>query len=48
MARKIPFSLKMADGAQVRTMEELRAHFDFEAVLGYYDNGRLCDWRQGK
>lgn len=42
MAAKFP--LKMADGAAVRTLEELREHFDLTAVLGYYDNGRLVKW----
>lgn len=34
----------MTDGALVRTLEELRAHFDLIAVLGYYDNGKLVAW----
>lgn len=42
MAVKIP--LKMSDGAVVRTIEDLREHFDFEAVLGYYSSGRLAEW----
>lgn len=41
---KIKFPLKMADNAQVRTIEELRAHFDLASVLRYYDNGKLNDW----
>lgn len=42
MAVKIP--LKMSDGTMVRTIEELREHFDLEAVLGYYSSGRLAEW----
>lgn len=42
MAVKIP--LKMSDGAVVRTIEDLREHFDLEAVLGYYSSGRLAEW----
>lgn len=41
---KIKFPLKMADDAQVRTIEELRAHFDLASVLRYYDNGKLSEW----
>lgn len=44
MAIKIKFPLKMADGSQVRTIEELREHFDLAAILGYYDSGRLSEW----
>lgn len=42
MAVKIP--LKMSDGTMVRTIEDLREHFDLEAVLGYYSSGRLIKW----
>ena len=38
------FPLKMADGATVRTVEDLREHFDLAAVLSYYENGRLAKW----
>ena len=41
MAKKIRFPLKLAEGAEVRTLEELREHFDLEALLGYYKN-RNC------
>jgi len=44
MAAKVKFPLKMANGSQVRTLEDLREHFDLISVLGYYDNGRLYDW----
>lgn len=46
MAVKIP--LKMSDGAVVRTIEDLREHFDLEAVLGYYSSGRLAEWLEEK
>lgn len=42
MAVKIP--LKMSDGTPVRTIEELREHFNLADVLGYYSNGRLIKW----
>lgn len=44
MAKKIKFPLKMADGSQVRSIEELREHFDLTAVLSYYTSGRLTEW----
>jgi len=34
----------MANGSQVRTLEDLKENFDLASVLGYYDNGRLYDW----
>ena len=39
MARKIKFPLKMADGAEVRTLDELKEHFDVESVVGYFSDG---------
>jgi TPR repeat protein len=44
MAVKVKFPLKMANGSQVRTLEDLRENFDLVSVLGYYDTGRLYDW----
>ncbi len=44
MARKIRFPLKMTNGAEVRTIDELRAEFDLSAVLGYYADGKLVTW----
>ncbi len=40
----IRFPLKMADGAQVKTIEELRGHFDLADVVRYYNDGRLYKW----
>ena len=40
----VKFPLKMADGTMVRTLEDLREHFDLTTVLSYYDNGRLTKW----
>ena len=34
----------MADGAEVRTSEELKNHFDIESVVGYFIDGRLISW----
>ncbi len=44
----VKFPLKMADGTAVGTMEELREHFDLEAVLSYYSNGRLVKWLEDR
>ena len=43
MAKKIRFPLKM-NGADIRTIEELREHYDLESVLGYFANGKLVTW----
>ena len=44
MARKIRFPLKMKNGAEVRTLEELKENFDLESVLGYFTDGKLKTW----
>lgn len=48
MAKKIRFPLAMADGVQVRTLDELKEHFDLEAVLEYYKSGKLLTWLQDR
>lgn len=40
----IKFPLKMSDGTLVKTIEDLRDHFDLVSVLGYYKDGRLIKW----
>lgn len=44
MARKIRFPLKMKNGAEVRTLDELKENFDLESVLGYFMDGKLATW----
>lgn len=44
MAKKIMFPLKMKNGAEVRTLDELKENFDLESVLGYFADGRLTTW----
>ena len=44
MPRKVKFPLHMANGADVRTLEELKANFDLTSVLEYYANGKLLTW----
>ena len=47
MAKKIRFPLQM-NGTDVRTIEELREHFDLESVLGYFANGKLVTWLRNR
>ena len=42
------FSLKMPDGMDARNLEELKAHFDLDSVLGYYYDGRLLKWLESR
>ena len=44
MVKKIKYALTMADGAKVRTLEDLRDHFDWPHVLGYFLDGKLAEW----
>ena len=44
MARKIRFPLKMKNGAEVHTLDELKENFDLESVLGYFTDGKLATW----
>ncbi len=44
MAKIIRFPLQMKEGTAVRTLDELREHFDLESVLGYYADGKLKTW----
>lgn len=48
MAGKIKFPLKMPGDALVRSIEELREHFDLKTVLEYYSSGRLIDWLESR
>ena len=48
MAKKIKFALEMADGAKVRTIEDLRIHFDMEKIIGYFLNGKLLEWLEDR
>lgn len=44
MAKKIRFALKMKDGAEVRSLQELQEYFDIDRVMAYYLNGKLEIW----
>lgn len=48
MAKKIRFPLILAEGAQVRSIEELREHFDLDLILGYYKSGKLLTWLEDR
>lgn len=42
--RKIRFALSLSDGTQARSLDELKEHFDLDAVLGHYKSGKLLTW----
>ena len=48
MARKVKFPLKLADGTEARTLEELKEHFDVKSVVGYFNDGRLLTWLRAR
>ncbi|MGN1305869.1 MAG: hypothetical protein ACI4YB_12660 [Oscillospiraceae bacterium] len=42
--KKLRFPLEMENGAEVRTIEELRENFSMEKVLMYFSDGKLIKW----
>ena len=48
MARKIRFALKVKDDFEARNIDELREHFDLEAVLAYFSDGKLQTWLEDR
>ena len=46
MAKKIRFPLKMKDGVEVRTIEDLKEKFSLERIVLYLFNGKLIVWLQ--
>lgn len=44
MVKKIKFPLEMANGMQVRSLEELQENFNLERIIEYYMNGKLLIW----
>lgn len=38
----------MGDGVNVRTLEDLRQHFDFNEVTGYYVDHKLIEWLEDR
>ena len=48
MARKERFALIMKDGAEVRNIDDLKAHFDMDSVIRDFYNGRLLEWLEDR
>ena len=48
MAKKERFALMMEDGAQVRNIDDLRAHFDVGSVVRDFSSGKLLTWLQDR
>ena len=48
MPRKIKFALEMEDGVEVRSLEELRKHFDLDRVIESFVDGKLLEWLQDR
>lgn len=44
MAKKIKFALKMKDGVEVRSLQELQDNFDLNQATSYFLEGRLETW----
>lgn len=48
MAKKIKFPLTMKNNFQVRTIEELREHFDSDKAIEYFLDGKLLAWLEAR
>ena len=48
MAKKIKFPLKLKDDFQVRTLEELKEHFDLDKIVAYFLDGKLLIWLKAR
>lgn len=48
MMRKPTFPLKMDDGTEARSLEELKEHFSLPRVLDYLKNGTLVTWMRDR
>lgn len=44
MAKRVKFPLNMGNGIMVRTIEELKKHYNSEKVIEYFLNGKLLIW----
>lgn len=44
MTKKERFPLKMADGVEVRNIDDFKANFDIDLVTQYFFDGRLLTW----
>lgn len=48
MAKKIKFPLKLKDDFQVRTLAELKEHFDLDKIVAYFLDGKLLIWLKAR
>ena len=48
MVKRIKFALELKDGVKVRSLDELRTHFDIEKVVTYFLNGKLQKWLEDR
>ena len=48
MAKKVKFPLNMGNGIMVRTIEELKEHYNSEKVIEYFLNGKLITWLEDR
>lgn len=48
MARKERFALIMEDGAQVRNIDDFKAHFDIGSVVRDFSSGKLLKWLEDR
>ena len=48
MAKKIKFALKMKDGAEARSLQELQENFDLNLATAYFLDGRLESWLEDR
>ena len=48
MAKKERFALMMEDGAQVRNIDDLKAHFDVGSVVRDFSSGKLLTWLEDR
>lgn len=45
---KSKFALKMSDGAEVRNIDDLKAHFNINALVDYFCDGTLLTWLEDR
>lgn len=48
MAKKERFALIMEDGAQVRNIDDLKAHFDVGSIIRDFSGGKLLTWLEDR
>lgn len=48
MVKRIKFALELKDGVKVRSLDELRKHFDIEKIVTYFLNGKLQKWLEDR